>query len=200
MGGSVNQLVPSPPSADPQNFPRKLSETGLFESIRDLRPAPGLIPYTVNAPLWSDGGTKERYLALPGDSKIEYDAMLFPGDETTPGKGWKFPAGTVLVKTFFLDLEKGNPARRIRLETRLLHHKRRSAGRNSATNSGAATPTSGTTNRPTRRCSRTRMGSIGPSRFARPTPRGAPGSKPGTSPAAPNAWSATPCPPSSSSA
>jgi uncharacterized repeat protein (TIGR03806 family) len=124
MGGSVNQLVPSPPSADPQNFPRKLSETGLFESIRDLRPAPGLIPYTVNAPLWSDGGTKERYLALPGDSKIEYDAMLFPGDETTPGKGWKFPAGTVLVKTFFLDLEKGNPARRIRLETRLLHHKR----------------------------------------------------------------------------
>ena len=30
----------------------------------------------------------------------------------------------MLVKTFFLDLEKGNPARRVRLETRLLHHKR----------------------------------------------------------------------------
>ena len=30
----------------------------------------------------------------------------------------------MLVKTFFLDLEKGNPARRVRLETRILHHKR----------------------------------------------------------------------------
>jgi len=125
MGGRIHRLVPSPPSAGRSSFPRKLSETGLFESVRELRPAPGLIPYAVNAPLWSDGADKERYLALPGDSKIEFDAIFFPDVATGRGPhGWKFPDGTVLVKTFFLDLEKGNPARRIRLETRILQHKR----------------------------------------------------------------------------
>lgn len=125
MGGGIHRLMPSPPSAEPSDFPRKLSRTGLFASTRDLRPAPGLIPYDVNAPLWSDGAAKERYLALPEDGKIEYDAIFFPDVATGRGPhGWKFPDGTVLVKTFFLDLEKGNPARRVRLETRLLHHER----------------------------------------------------------------------------
>jgi hypothetical protein len=75
--------------------------------------------------LWSDGAIKERYLAIPGDGKIEFDAVFFP--ESSAGRGphgWKFPDGTVLVKTFFLDLEKNNPARRARLETRILHHER----------------------------------------------------------------------------
>ena len=79
----------------------------------------------MNAPLWSDGAAKERYLALPGDGKIEFDAIFFPDSATGRGPhGWKFPDGSVLVKTFFLDLEKGNPARRVRLETRILHHRR----------------------------------------------------------------------------
>ena len=38
------------------NFPRKLSETGVFESVKDHKPAKGyLIPYSVNSELWSDG-------------------------------------------------------------------------------------------------------------------------------------------------
>ena len=87
-------------------------------------PAPGLIPYEVNAPLWSDGAAKERYVAIPGNSKIEFDAIFFPDVATGRGPhGWKFPDGTVLVKTFFLDLENGNQGRRIRLETRILQHK-----------------------------------------------------------------------------
>jgi hypothetical protein len=127
MGGKIHRLVPSPPAEDSSGFPRRLSETGLFPSTRDLRPAPGLVPYNVNAPLWSDGAAKERFLAIPGDGKIEFDAIFFP--ESAAGRGphgWKFPDGTVLVKTFFLDLEKGNgnPAHRVRLETRLLHHRR----------------------------------------------------------------------------
>jgi uncharacterized repeat protein (TIGR03806 family) len=64
----------------------------------------------VNAPLWSDGAEKERYLALPGTSQIEF----------MPENGWNFPEGTVLVKTFALELEAGNPASRRRIETRLL--------------------------------------------------------------------------------
>jgi uncharacterized repeat protein (TIGR03806 family) len=140
MGGGLHRLVansrtpPLPPQQGARGirkegaayeFPRKLSETGLFASVRDLSPAPGLIPYTVNAPLWSDGADKERYLAVPGDGQIEFDAITFPENAEGRGPfGWKFPDGTVLVKTFFLELETGNAASRRRLETRLLHHER----------------------------------------------------------------------------
>src|SRR5262249_34253278 len=43
--------------------------------------------------------------------------------QPAPGapRGWRFPDGTVAVKTFFLETQKGNPASRRRLETRLLH-------------------------------------------------------------------------------
>jgi uncharacterized repeat protein (TIGR03806 family) len=99
-------------------FPRKLSETGLFKSTKDLTPEKGLIPYSVNSELWSDGATKERYIAIPGDAKIEYETVTYP--QPAPGSlpGWRFPNDTVLVKTFFLETE---PGKKRRLETRLLH-------------------------------------------------------------------------------
>ena len=111
--GQMHRLVRNPP-ADPDHpppFPRKLSETGLFASTAELRPAPGVIPYSVNSPLWSDNAHKERFLAVPNNDKIEY----------RPTNGWQFPNQSVLVKTFSLDLEQGNPASRRRLETRILH-------------------------------------------------------------------------------
>jgi uncharacterized repeat protein (TIGR03806 family) len=121
IGGGIHRLVEAPPTMETAKFPKKLSETGLFTSTKDLKPAPGLIPYSVNAELWSDGAAKERYLALPGESKIEYETVTYP--QPAPGSlpGWRFPNETVMVKTFFLDMEAGNPKSRRRLETRLLH-------------------------------------------------------------------------------
>jgi uncharacterized repeat protein (TIGR03806 family) len=121
VGGQIHRPTPAPKTASTPPFPRKLSETGLFTSTKDLKPAPGLIPYSVNAQLWSDGASKERYLAIPGDGKIEFDAVEYPQPSPGAPRGWKFPDGTVVVKTFFMDLEPGNPASRKRLETRLLH-------------------------------------------------------------------------------
>jgi hypothetical protein len=72
---------------------------------------PALIPYSVNAPLWSDGAHKQRYLALPGaDSHIDF----------TTSRGWTFPDKTVLVKSFGLEMEEGNPASQRWIETRFL--------------------------------------------------------------------------------
>jgi uncharacterized repeat protein (TIGR03806 family) len=125
MGGGLHRLAANPrPAANAPKFPRKLSETGLFTSTRDLKPASGLIPYSVNAELWSDGAVKQRFLAIPGDGRIEFDTVTYP--QPAPGAlpGWRFPDGTVLVKTFSLDLEAGNPKSRRRLETRLLHVQR----------------------------------------------------------------------------
>ncbi len=123
--GQLHHLVAAPaPSANVPRFPRKLSETGLFASTKDHAPAPGVIPYSVNAALYSDNAHKDRFLALPGESKMEFETVVYP--QPAPGSvpGWRFPDGTVLVKTFSLDMETGNPASRRRLETRLLHYEK----------------------------------------------------------------------------
>src|SRR5262249_42874123 len=89
-------------TTNPAHLPSLLSQTGVFRSLRDLTPNPGLIPYEVNSPLWSDGAAKRRWIALPAGSAIRY----------SPTGPWTFPAGTVFVKHFEL-ADK-------RLETRLL--------------------------------------------------------------------------------
>ncbi|MCH8923118.1 MAG: PQQ-dependent sugar dehydrogenase, partial [Planctomycetes bacterium] len=124
MGGRLHRLAKArPTAANAAQFPRKLSQTGLFASTKDHRPAAGLIPYSVNAPLWSDAAVKERFIALPGNSQIELDTVTYPQPAPGAPPGWRFPDNTVLVKTFSLEMETGNPASRRRLETRLLHFK-----------------------------------------------------------------------------
>ncbi|MEX2285961.1 MAG: PQQ-dependent sugar dehydrogenase [Planctomycetaceae bacterium] len=123
--GILHQLVAAPPaSAQQAKFPHQLSETGLFASTKDHAPAPGVVPYSVNAQLYSDNAVKDRFVALPGDSKIEFDAVTYPQPAPGSTPGWRFPDNTVLVKTFSLEMEKGNPASLRRLETRILHHQR----------------------------------------------------------------------------
>ncbi len=120
-GGGIHRLVKDNKKDDSARFPRKLSETGLFASTKDHKVAPGLIPYSVNAQLWGDHATKERFLAIPGDGKIGFDEITYPQPSPGAPPGWRFPDGTVLVKTFGMEMERGNPNSRKRLETRLLH-------------------------------------------------------------------------------
>jgi hypothetical protein len=109
-GGGLYRLEPAPRDSNPAKFPTRLSETGLFLSTRAHQPHPALVPYSVNAPLWSDGAAKERFIALPGTSQIDF----------TTNRGWNFPEGAVLVKTFSLRMDTKDPASRRRIETRLL--------------------------------------------------------------------------------
>jgi uncharacterized repeat protein (TIGR03806 family) len=120
VGGQLHRLLRSP-AVQPADFPRKLSETGLFASTKDHTPAAGLIPYSVNAELWSDGAIKERFLALPGMSQIEFDTVTYPQPAPGSTPGWRFPDDTVVVKTFSIDVDRGGKAERRRLETRILH-------------------------------------------------------------------------------
>lgn len=124
-GGGLHRLIPAPkPIAPARPFPQKLSQTGLFASTKDHIPAKGLIPYSVNAALWSDGAEKERFLAIPGEGQIEFDVVIYPEKPPTAPPGWRFPDGTCLVKTFSLEMEPGNPQSKRRLETRVLQHHR----------------------------------------------------------------------------
>ena len=110
LARGIYQLEREPESTE--KFPIRLSETGLFTSVKEHQTDPGLIPYSVNAPLWADGARVERFIGLPGDSQIEMSS--------NDGVGWSFPDGTALIQTFALDLEAGNPNSRHRIETRLL--------------------------------------------------------------------------------
>jgi uncharacterized repeat protein (TIGR03806 family) len=118
IDGGIYHLEETPRAKVPATpFPMKLSQTGLFASTKEHIPAKGLIPYSVNAELWADGASKTRFIAIPGAAKIEYDTVTYP--QPAPGSlpGWRFPDGTVLVKTFALETEPGKSRR---LETRLL--------------------------------------------------------------------------------
>ena len=125
VSGQLYELVENAEAGKKNtDFPQKLSETGLFKSVADHIPADGVIPYDVNSPLWSDNAQKYRFIAIPGDGQIDFDDVTYPQAPPEAPPGWRFPDGTVLVKTFAIETEVGNPESEVRLETRLLHHKR----------------------------------------------------------------------------
>jgi uncharacterized repeat protein (TIGR03806 family) len=90
-------------------LPPRISELHAFTDLAHLAVAPGIIPYGVNSPFWSDGAAKERWIALPQDKKITFSAT----------DNFTFPAGTVFIKNFDLTVNETNGATR-RLETRFL--------------------------------------------------------------------------------
>lgn len=113
--GKIRRLVTGTPS---NSFPATLGATGLFASVADLTPNPGLLPYTVNLPFWSDHAIKRRWFTLPDDG-----AQIGWSREGP----WSFPAGQIWVKHFDLPLSRSNPPRisdpaqpAKRIETRLL--------------------------------------------------------------------------------
>src|SRR5689334_23082182 len=77
--------------AEPLSVPyEKLSQYGFFTGeLAHLDPAPGVLPYTVNAPLWSDGAQKNRAIVLPEGKQATFDA----------GENWSLPPGTIVIKT-----------------------------------------------------------------------------------------------------
>ncbi len=90
-------------------FPAVLSEFSFFAGDAVLRPAPGVIPYRLNTPLWSDGAEKLRFVYLPTGSKA-----------LAQGEGLlDLPIGAALIKTFQFGV--GKNLRRI--ETRVLLHR-----------------------------------------------------------------------------
>ena len=107
----IYRLVHNPAAKAKHDFPRLLSQTGLFASTRDDRPAPGVIPYSVNSELWADGATAERFLAVPGDGRVGLD----------PQGNWRFPEGSVLVRTASVGSAAGRTTDGRRVETQVLH-------------------------------------------------------------------------------
>lgn len=88
-GGTLHRLVAGGGAAG-GSIPAQLSASGCVAAGNAAQPASGLIPYAPNAPFWSDGANKSRWLALPNGQSI---VVGTDGD-------WDFPPGSVLVKNF----------------------------------------------------------------------------------------------------
>ncbi len=98
-------------STTASSYPSTLTATGLFADVSDLSPSPGLTPYSVNLPFWSDHAIKSRWVIVPdGTSKFT----------NSPEASWTLPNGTVWVKHFDMEMQRGVPSSKKRIETRLI--------------------------------------------------------------------------------
>ena len=92
-------------------LPPTLAGTGAFADLATLTPNAGVVPYDLNLPSWSDNAQEIRWFCIPNmTATIGFSR----------GGNWSFPASTVWIQHFDLELTNGVPASARRLETRLL--------------------------------------------------------------------------------
>jgi len=119
--GSIHELVRNDSIGPIDPFPERLSETGLFADTATHDPMPGVTPFEVAAEAWADGATARRFIGVPGTGSVE----LHPDKARLAGSMFsaklRYPPGTVLSKTFFMEMTAGDPGTTRTLETQLLH-------------------------------------------------------------------------------
>jgi uncharacterized repeat protein (TIGR03806 family) len=104
INGEIYKFEPDSSSSSTPPFAAQLSQTGCADSSDPKLAASGMIPYELNARLWSDAAVKKRWMALPDNTTIDIDAE----------NDWQFPIGSVLRKDFYLGSQI--------VETRLFAH------------------------------------------------------------------------------
>jgi len=91
--------------------PPTLADTGAFSDLTSLTPNPGIVPYDINVPFWSDHAEKTRWFSAPNTNlTIGFN----------PNNKWSFPTGTIWIKHFALELTNGVPESQKRMETRFI--------------------------------------------------------------------------------
>ncbi|MCI0376896.1 MAG: PQQ-dependent sugar dehydrogenase [Gemmataceae bacterium] len=115
-GGTVHTIARNDGVAKNSDFPTKLSQTGLFASVKKHTPAPGVVLFAVNSRQWQDGATAEHWAAFPGLSSatLHSTAKPIPGMVYWHNFRMHFPKDAVLVRTLSLENR--------RVETQLLHY------------------------------------------------------------------------------
>lgn len=105
----IYRLSKNPAIGKPSQFPRKLSETGLFTDTAVQSPAAGVLPFQIAEPMWQDGASASRFVALPEGKSIKTTTS---GNTAKPNYKVEWPAESVLART--ITLKK-------KIETQVLH-------------------------------------------------------------------------------
>jgi putative heme-binding domain-containing protein len=113
FNGEIHRLIRNRQPDLSENFPRQLSQTGLFREVQSTDPAPGVVPYRLQAHAYEGGATSTYLVGIPNDGAVELKQQK---------RQWIFPAGAVFAKTLSIassqDASK-NGSRK--LETQVLH-------------------------------------------------------------------------------
>ena len=83
----------APPSVPTSATGERLSEAGLYRDFTSRTLADGFVEYEPAFPLWADGASKRRFIALPRGTQIDTSDM----------DHWVFPIGTRVFKEFSID-------------------------------------------------------------------------------------------------
>ena len=111
-----------PATATGKGAPATLSKTSCFASLAPLVPGAGLLPYDVNAPLWSDGAGKARWLVMPKGAAPDKSQppLTAAADGITP---WQVPVGAIAIKHFYLGTPAPGEATHRPVETRFIQRR-----------------------------------------------------------------------------
>ena len=115
--GTIRRIVPAGKEAE-SSLPEMLSATGIFSDVATLTPAPGVIPYEVNASQSAGAARIRRWFAVPGDG-TDPDATT-DRIQFSPTDAWAFPVGTVFVQHFDLPVAVAGEPQWQPVETRVL--------------------------------------------------------------------------------
>lgn len=109
---TLHRMVRNPMAGRVSDFPTKLSATGLFSDTASQVPTEGVLRYDIHAPMWSDGATAERFIALPKGAAVP---------ETAKNGRTTWPKDAVLARTLSVEMEQGRPESLRKMETQMLH-------------------------------------------------------------------------------
>jgi uncharacterized repeat protein (TIGR03806 family) len=111
MYTDVMSFTTAAPLVVPQ-FTTNLSDMFIYEGdLSDLNPSPYVFEYDLNTPLFTDYAHKQRLIALPPGTTMDYVDDGFPD----------FPDNTVITKTFYyLNDERDETQGKVIIETRVL--------------------------------------------------------------------------------
>lgn len=115
---TVHRLVRNPSASKPADFPRKLSQTGLFTDVVKQTTAEGVHAFDIRAPMWADGARGSRFIGVP-KGKIETNLWTTDKGKTDSKVIW--PKDAVLAKTLTLQTEEGKADSVKKIETQVLH-------------------------------------------------------------------------------
>jgi glucose/arabinose dehydrogenase/mono/diheme cytochrome c family protein len=94
--GHLYRLVPNPQTDSNNDFPKFLSETGVFQNLKKQEAAPGVYSFSIQAPAWHDGYDSKYWVGVPGTAGIKTDILDI---QSFPLIRYEKPKDTVLVKT-----------------------------------------------------------------------------------------------------
>jgi glucose/arabinose dehydrogenase len=107
---TVFRLVPNPEAGSSSDFPKLLSQTGIFENTPKEDVSPGVYEFFPKAKMWQDGARSRHYIAIPGCGAVTTRVANTFGTKLPVHEK---PKDTVMAKTLYHGTRK--------VETQVLH-------------------------------------------------------------------------------